>query len=132
MLTRANVTSASRVMLPAYPLLCLALAINYSIDAPRLMSSPALSTAARLLPLPVWGAMFALAGIVLVAGLVQHRRLVYIAGLVIMCAAMLLWTAVLTYATVDSRASFTAAAWPAFVCAACWATIRSLISRETS
>lgn len=131
-LNRANVTTASRVMLPAYPLLCLALAANYASGAPRLMSSPALTTADSLLPLPVWASMFALAALVLIGGIVAHHRTVYLVGLIIMCAAMLVWTTVFAYAAIDGGASYSAAAWPAFVCAACWASIRSLTSREVS
>jgi hypothetical protein len=131
-LTPGTVTSASRIMLPTYPLLCLVLAVNYSSSPPRLMDSPALRTADQVLPLPVWGAMFAVAAFVLLVGLLAHHRFTYVAGLVVMCAAMLAWTAVFIYAAVAGPASYTAAAWPAFACAASWASIRSLSTRETS
>lgn len=131
-LTPESVTSASRIMLPTYPLLCLVLAVNYTSSPPRLMESPALRTADQVLPLPAWGVMFAVAAVVLLAGLFSRHRLTYVAGLVIMCAAMLAWAAVFIYAAVAGSASCTAAAWPAFACAASWASIRSLSTREAS
>lgn len=131
-LTRATVTAASRVMLPSYPVLFTALGMNYLADSGRLARSPGLAWIdAHLMPLPGWGLVFLIAATLMVAALLTHHRLVYRLALWMCLLSTAAFAAAMAGAVAFGTASYTAPVWPAFVACCCWASERSLLTRET-
>lgn len=84
---RASVTTASRTMLPSYPILALMFGFNYlTTETPHLTgSSPVLEITNRVMPLPVWGVLFLAVGAFQVVALIVGKRVVYEAALALMC-----------------------------------------------
>lgn len=130
-LTPESVTTASRLMLPAYPLLAAIIGINYLLTSDdRLLESPVFRVADNLLPMAAWGAFFLAISAAQVGALLVQRRWAYIVTLSCMTAGMLVWGSIFAVAAVYGEASPSAWAWPVFTATACWASIRSL-TRET-
>lgn len=130
-LTRDNVTAASRIMLPTYPILFGTVGVNYLVDADRLHGSPALSFVDGLMPLPGWGLAFLGAAVLMVYALIRRERIVYRFALWVCMLASAVFALGLAAAVIFGTASFTAPVWPAFVARCCWASERSLLTRET-
>jgi hypothetical protein len=131
-LTRHTVTAASRIMLPTYPFLFAGLGINYVTDADRLDQSPGLRWIdGHLMPLPGWGLVFLGAAALMVVALVARRRLLYRFALWMCLLASAAFAVALACAVLFGIASYTAPIWPAFVARCCWASERSLLTRET-
>ena len=131
MLTRDNVTAASRVMLPTYVLTFAALGANYVLTpAHTLTQSTALAFADGLMPLPVWGAVFLAASATMLTAIVVHRRLLFRFALRVCAMSMFIWAVVIGLASLGGEASPAAAVWPAFIAVACMASDRSLAIGE--
>ena len=130
-LTRANVTKASRTMLPTYVFFFAGLGANYTATpARRLKASPALEYVSRFMPLPAWGALFLAAAALMVGALISQKRIVYRFALLLCAWSMAVWTVANLLAGFRSDATPLGWLWPAFVVAACIASYRSLTVRE--
>lgn len=130
-LTRHNVTAASRVMLPLYPLFALAVGLSFTITPrPRLVASPALAYANEFVDLQLWGIGFLAVAAILTVALLAHHRRTYQGALAVMAVWMSFYTATLLVAALKGGATYSAWTWPAFVTAACIASLTSLESRE--
>lgn len=127
-LDRAHVTTASAVMLRAYPVLNLVFGVAFVFDPQgRLGRAPSLDPARAAFPLQVWGAMWlGLAALMAGAWLTRVRdRYVFALKVnrwVWLGWAVLIESAVLTQPDV----SFLAGVLPTFVAVCCWASDRSL------
>lgn len=132
-LTRDNVTAASRIMLPTYIAFFAIIGYGYTFG-PRntLAATPALAFADRLMPLQAWGTVFLTCSLLMAAALTLHRRTLYRWALRMCGISMAVWAIVILSATLHGDASAVAWAWAAFVTAACFASDRSLATRETS
>lgn len=130
-LTRHTVTVASRVMLPLYPLFAIGVGLSFILTPrPRLVASPALAYADGFVDLQLWGIGFlAVAGILGLALFTHHRR-TYQGALAVMAVWMSFYAATLLVAALKGGATYSAWTWPAFVTAACIASLTSLESRE--
>lgn len=129
---RAHTTNASRVMLPCYPAFFLAFGVAL-LFTPRhvMLATPSFRYAAGVMPLATWGfLMVAVAGLQLIA-LMVHRREWYIGTLGVALVTMLAWVGVFIMSAAHGGAPWSAPIWPAFVGAACWATLLSLASGES-
>lgn len=131
-LSSTTVTRAARIMLPAYPVLCLWLAASYALTPrSRLTESPPLAVLDGLAPMPVWGVLFLGIALTQVAALGMGRRWLYQAALAVMVGLMGFLGLVYVAALFEGMVSTSAAAWPIFVAVACWASLLSINSRET-
>jgi hypothetical protein len=132
-LTRANVTVASRLMLPTYPILSGLVGLNYLVATDRLLAAGVFYRVAdQIVPLQVWGTVFLVVAAIQVIALVSRSRLGYEVGLTVMAGSMMTWALVGLAAAVRSGGSYTATLWPAFVVVACVASFRSLNTGERS
>lgn len=131
-LSRATVTKASRIMLPAYPIFTGWLGANYLLTPRcRLTGTPVLRLADSYAPMPVWGGLFLAVAVLLAAALFTHRRFLYEIGLVGFASLMLVWTGIFTVAIFTIPGSSPAGpAWPLFGITTAAATIRTLDTRE--
>src|SRR5689334_18530275 len=108
-LTRANVTLASRVMLPLYPAFALGVGVSFvATPLDRLTDSPALRFANTVIPLPVWGYGYITLAVVLIAALILTNRRAYQVALAVMCVWMAFYAAVTAWAAFAGGASFSA------------------------
>lgn len=135
-LQRKRVTVASRVMLPTYVLFFTYLAANYTIT-PRerlVEASAALGYADMLLPMPVWGLIFAANAVAMAASMVLGKRAhsgeVFVFALWVGIVTLAIYALVFAFAAFNNEASPGAIAWPMFVATACYATQRSLNAAE--
>lgn len=131
-LSRTSLTVASRVMLKIYPVFAAVVGIAF-VGTPRrrLMDSPSLRFLDGLVPLSLlgWGFLLVAGGMLL--ALIRDERLTYQLALGVMIVWMFAYTVATLASAFFGEASFSAWVWSAFVCAACWATLLSLMSRET-
>lgn len=129
-LTRSTITIAQRVMTIANTALAAAFGYGYVLEADRLRLAPAYRSIDARIPLQVQGAGYIGIALLLALGLIVHKRLVHVAGL----AWLLAWTGALAVLLVIGWAKHevTFLAWvlPAYVAAACWASMLSLLARE--
>ena len=130
-LTRSSLTPAARSAMPAFVFLTTVLGANYIITpAHRLRASPALAYGDRLMPLPLWGALFLICAAFMVTAMVLSGRtwsrplFAYALWLTASCQG--LWAVVFAVAAINSVASPAAWAWPAFVVWMALALERSL------
>lgn len=131
-LERANVTAASRCMLPTYPAFFGTVGLGLLLTpTTRLTETPAFAYANRVVDIHLWGTGFLILAIGFIATLALHRRRPYKLALGVAIVWMTLWAAVTVGAAFNDLASFTAWAWPAFIARACWASLISLEARET-
>lgn len=131
-LTRATVTIASSVMLKVYPAFAFGIGLSFTLTPrSRLVESPSLAYADDLFALDLWGIGYLAVAAALGIALVLHRRRLYQAALLVMTLWMLLWAAVMAYAAAQGQGSYSAWTWPAFIAAACWATLLSLEAGES-
>lgn len=132
-LTRDTVTVASRIMLPVYVAFFAVLGLNYlASPRDRLVQTPALEYANRVLDLHVWGMVFLVAASLMAEALLLRRRRLYQGALLVCAASMAVWASVNLFAAFRSDASPAGAVWPTFVVAACLASFRSLGVKEIS
>lgn len=130
-LTRATVTRASRIMLPAYVVLFTLLGLNYTLtNKDRLLYSPGLAYAEQVISLRAWGLLFLTVAVLMAAALLSHRRTLYRFGLWLCIVSMTTWASILAAAAMLADASPSAWVWPGFVAVACYASHQSLLARE--
>lgn len=130
-LDREHMTVASRIMLPADALFFAVVGANWlTTSRDRLLASPGLEWADRLLPIKAWGALYILVAVVILAALTQGQRVWCRAALLFAGLITLGWAALLAVGALVSGVSPSGWAWPAYVACACWASYRSLTVRE--
>ena len=93
-LDRGGESTAARIMLPAYPILCTYLGVMYLSPPEALLASPVLEVANEHLPIHLWGVLFLLVAAVQVVALIVHRCILYEVALILMVVAMVVWAAV--------------------------------------
>jgi hypothetical protein len=130
-LTRDNVTAASRIMLPTYVVFFAAVGLNYLLANGTAAATPALAYVNAIMPLPVWGGLFATCAALMALALIRGRRTLYRFALRYCAFAMILWAIVITLASLVGEATPLAAVWSAFVATACLASDRSLKTGES-
>ena len=127
-LTRDQVTSASRIMLPTYVGLFLGLGLNYiTIPHNRRADSPAVAFADGFLWVALWGwgLMFFCCGMFLLIALLTHLRDLYRLALTTGMICMGIWAIVFLGSSLYGGASPAAAIWPLFAAIACKATVET-------
>lgn len=130
-LTRATVTIASRVMLPAYPVFAAIVGFSFvTTPRERIEATASLRYADQVVPLPLWGGAFVAVAALLAVALAAHSRRLYQAVLGLMAVWMLIYSFVLIGSALYGLASWSAWAWPSFIACACWASLLSLESKE--
>ena len=130
-LDRAHVTTASRVMLPAYPVFFTGVGLSLTLTPEdRLKATPAFDYADRLIDLDVLGGGFLALAAAFVVALLIRRRSLYQQMLSVAVVWMTAYAALMLVSALDGRASFSAWTWPGFIALACWASLRSLAVRE--
>lgn len=131
-LTSANVTAASRIMLPTYVVLATYLGLLYIVDPQgRVQRAPGLSLAREMMPMPAWGACFLTIAALMTFALLSRRRRFFMYALYLYAVAAVLWAGIYLGATqLSPDASYGAPAWPLFVAVACHASARSLARGE--
>lgn len=126
-LSREYVTTASRVMLPTYPIFFGVVALSLILTPQaRLRATPPFAYADRVLDLDLWGFGFLGVSLALIAALFTHDRRVYRGALSLAFVWSAMWSLLYVAAAFNGQTSYSAWVWPAFVAAACYATLRSL------
>lgn len=131
-LTRTTVTVAQRVMVPVNIAFATALGYAYTFESTQLIKSTAYRGADDILPLQVWGVGFLGIAAWLSVAAVLGRRAVFVAGLAWLGVWMVVWAGVFIRVYIEGGATFLAWTFPAYVAAACWASMLSLLAREGS
>lgn len=130
-LDRTHVTVASRVMLPTYPLFFTAFGLTLLLTPrPVMQATPSFRYAANIMPLHTWGTLLVAVALLQTVALLINRREWFMGSLGVALASMLVWTAVFTLAAIYGGAPWSAPVWPGFVAIGCWASLRSLSTRE--
>lgn len=130
-LRRDAVTRSVRIMLPTYPLVAGLLGLNY-ICTPEeiLLQTPVFVTAAEILPMPVWGALFVSISIGLTWALFAEHRRGYQMALNTLMVAWGMWVLVFAWSVFEHQASPGSPLWPLLACIATYATNTSLEAEE--
>lgn len=133
-LTRETVTSASRIMLPAYVALAAAYGIVYLLDPlGRLAGAHSLDVPRAVMggSMRPWGVLFlGLAGFLALC-LLRHSRKAYVFGACVAASAWVLWAGMYAASIfTDPMASVLAPVGPLFYVTAIFATSVSLLRRE--
>lgn len=132
-LTRANVTAASRITLPFYVVFYGVTGLNYLLTPrDRLLETPALSYADRVMPLPAWGGLFLIAALLMAAALVTGHRGLFRYALLLCGLSMTVWTVLTIAAAFGSSTSPGAWVYPALAVVGCIASYRSLTAGEAT
>lgn len=131
-LDRTNVTNASRIMLPTYPILMLGAGLVYWLvpDA-QLLQSPAFTRAAAMMPLWTWGATFIAIALTQAVALLTHSRRLYLRSLGLGTVLIGIW-ALLQALSIPDGASPSSPMRVGFAAVSCWASLRSLASGEVT
>lgn len=133
-LTRATVTVASRIMLPTYVLLVVALGLIYLLDPlDNLRGVPALAFPRLVVggSMAPWGLIFLSIGAVMGSAFATHSRIWFCFGLCLCAVTFFLWAGMYVVSLViDPDTSLTAPLYPLFVSTACAASTFSLLARE--
>lgn len=132
-LDRANMTAASRVMLPAYVVFFSWVGITYLFTPrERLNDSPTLRYTNTVVDLRALGILLLAAGVLMLVALLTGSRDVsrYALTLAGICHAIIF--VVFLFASIKAGASPAAAAWPFLGAAACTASYRSVTHHEVS
>lgn len=130
MLTRENVTTASRLMLPTYVFTFAALGLSYALGPRETLVSPPLAFADQMMPLRAWGCVFLACSAAMASALLLRRRMLFRFALRMCGVSMFVWAGVITLATLAGDASLSAPVWSAFIGIACFASDRSLAIGE--
>jgi len=133
-LTKANVTAASRVMLPTYVVMTAVIGLVYLLDPLGRLERVHALTAQRMLmggQMWPWGLVFLGLSVVMLAAFRQHRRTWFVFALYGCAVAFLMWA--ILYAVsifLDPATSLLAPVYPLFVVRACRASAKSLLRGE--
>lgn len=132
-LIRANITRASRIMLPVYVIFFAWVGINYVITPKhRLLESPALRYLDDVLDLRSVGLVLCAASVMMLVALLSRSRdlsrYALLLGLLCFVGLFVAFVA----AAVVGEASPSAGAWPFLGTAACLASYRSVTAREVN
>lgn len=132
-LIKANVTVASRIMVPAYIVLMTYYGFIYWVDPlERTKSSHALAFPRSLMAINYWGMLFIAIAIAMLIALRQKSRRGYIVALSTACSTWIMWAVMYTVSIfTDHQTSLLAPVGPLFYATCCIATMLSLQSRET-
>lgn len=134
-LTRRTVTIASRIMFPTYIVVDALFAFLYIFDPQhRLVANPSLELARMMLPLPVWGIVFATIAALMAWGLLAHTgKQRFLFALYTNIVVLTVWGCVYLGACfINPNAPFGLPIWPFTVAVACYASARSLEQREVA
>lgn len=130
-LARDTVTSASRIMLPVYPVQAMWLGVALIESSPQRVSSSSFDAAKAVLPIRAWGVLFAALAVFLLVGYAMRSRDVTVFVLYVAAIAYASWAFCLIWsAFADEAASLGGPSWPLFVCAACCASASSVARHE--
>lgn len=129
-LDRAHISIAQRVMTVVNPAFAGLLGYAYTFKAAELQDAPAYDAAAQILPLQLWGIGFIGIALMLAAARLVHRRVVFVAGLAWLTIWMVVFAGLFIKVYADGAATFIAWVFPAYVAAACWASMLTLLARE--
>lgn len=123
-----RLTFASRIMLPAYPLVYATIGAAFLAQAPSRTSTDAFDAAVALAPIPVWGVLFlAVAAAEAVAMLLVDRPRLYIGALVVGAGIAGFWAATITWSAWNSATvSWSTPPWIFLAAAAHAASARSI------
>lgn len=132
-LTRASVTVASRIMLPAYTIAFAWIGFNYLLTPlDRLTESPALRYLDAVVGLRAIGLLLVTAGALIALALMTSRRDMARYALVVAGICMGLLLVAFLVAPFLSQTSPSAGAWPFIGLAACRASYKSVTAYEVS
>lgn len=135
-LTRATVTAASRVMLPAYVALTAVIGAVYTFDPTRRLNGVHALAVPRAVmggTMTLWGVMFLSIASLMAVAFLTHRRALFVTGLYLCAATFLFWAGMYTVSVfVDQETSILAPVYPLFVVVACHASATSLLRGEHS
>jgi hypothetical protein len=133
MFSADSVTSATRIMLPAYVLLFLWIGTAYiATPQEQLKATPALNYADGLADLRVWGALFMVCAGLIVWAIVLEVRGVSRYALLLGVLSMAVFAGTFVWAAVRGEAAPSAGAWPALTSVALFASYRSITREESS
>lgn len=132
-LTREQVTSASRIMLPTYVAHSAFFGVLYLLDPQgRLQRAPGLTLARQLLPMEAWGAIFLAISVLMCAGLLLQGRRRFTFALYLYAVTLLIWAGIYAGAVfVNPDASYGSFVWPLGWAVACCASARTLERHES-
>lgn len=132
LLTRETVTRASRTMLPAYVVLCVAFGAVYVIDPQgRLGRAPSTTFQRDYMPLEAWGGVLLALAVLMLAAMATKRR--YLFAYALCCCGLTWFIWGLTLAGSIPRTdntSYLAPVPPWFFMTCCIASLRSLLAQE--
>jgi hypothetical protein len=124
-------TVASRIMLPTYAIAYAILGLVYVLwPLEKLLSSPGLTYANGISSLRLWGWIFLAAAVLMAIALKIENRLLFRYALWLCIVCMGGWTAVFVFAAFAGTSSPAAPVLPALATVACFASDRSLLTRE--
>lgn len=133
-LTRSNITSASRTMLPAYIVVCALFGGYYLLDpGGRLERAPSVTFQRQVMPLEVWGAILLTIAVLMVAALASRRRYLFAYALCCCALTWLIWGGAIAVSIFQTdNTSYLAPVLPWFVTVCCIASTKSLVTKEHS
>lgn len=129
MFDRQRLHVGSRVMLPTYTILYLALGFTFTVQSPKRTSTGAFVVATQLMPIRAWGFLFLVSGLVMLAA-AAFRNLSVVVRVLVLAAGICAFWAVLLFvsAAQNPSASFTASYWVAGMAVAHFASARAVAS----
>lgn len=131
-LDRRHVTVAQRVMIPVNTAAATLFALAYLTTADRLREAPTYAAIDKIIPLFFQGIGYACIALILFAGMWTKKRELFVAGLAWMMSWTVILSGMLVYAWYQHQVTILAWVFPAYMSAACWASMLSLITREKS
>lgn len=129
-----HVTTASRVMLPAYLLHNCWFAVIYMFDPQgRLERTPGLASARYIgLPFEVWGVLVGMIAAMIAVSLVGHFRVLMVFALYCNMVVLVWWAVIYgSSALISPDSSLAGGMWPTLAAFACHASAKSLMRTET-
>lgn len=130
-LDRAHLTRASQIMLPTYVVAYTILGLVYVLwPMKKLLGSPGLDYANGIASLRLWGWIFLTAAALMATALRSSNRLLFRYALWVCVVCMGSWSLVFVFAVLAGTSSPAAPVLPALATVACFASERSLLTRE--
>lgn len=129
-LTRATVTRASRVMLPAHVLFSAWLGAGWMLQGSARTAVPALSSLRAVWPIESTGIVLFSLGVLAALALLLHQRV--LAGVCLSTGALayLVLAGFVAWPLLHGVGSFSAPAWPLYVATAHFASMLSVVFDE--